>query len=649
MKKYLWRPKLLLGVLCFLSQLLCVPSSYAISANSFTFKSFTADYYLERDDQGGSKMRVVEELVAYFPPANGDIHHGIVRVIPFTNQAGKNLTMASDRDLDIKVSRNGQTEPIDHIERGDGNFQVYIGEQTTPVRGEQTYRLEYEFENVIMNDSDNADQILYWDTNGNDWQQPFETVTARVHLDRSLATELLGKQFCYVGLYGDSSQNRCNISKEDNLITFSASNLSRGENLTFVLSFQPDTFVTTSTRLNPFFMLYLIFGVVVLLLTIYYVLKIMHDTQEKRVYYKSLFVKPEYSPLQNLSVAELGQNYLHQSKISDTKTATILELAVAKKIQIISSQEPGKKHSNDSWTIRILSLGLSPIQNDVLRMVAGSTATLAVGQEIKLEPREATRSLISLARAYNTKLEESLLAKGLLEQDGASAVQAPVSRSSTTTKLQPRKTKRINHFTSIALFSFIANIVTLIFLSDFLFTPYLFPSNFLPLQILAVALPILPLVVCVVVSVKYRPYYTHTELGLATSRYLDGLQLYIKMAEADRLKFLQSTTGAEMDKQGVVKLYEKLLPYAVLLGLEKTWLDVLSQYYMDDQIERPNWYIGPTLMNATAFSTAMQNFTSSAQLDLTHSTTSNSSSSSFSSSGGGFSGGGGGGGGGGGW
>ena len=58
---------------------------------------------------------------------------------------------------------------------------------------------------------------------------------------------------------------------------------------------------------------------------------------------------------------------------------------------------------------------------------------------------------------------------------------------------------------------------------------------------------------------------------------MDGAKLYIGMAEADRLKMLQSVEGADVTNEGVVRLYEKLLPYAAVLGLEDSWMAELEK------------------------------------------------------------------------
>lgn len=67
-------------------------------------------------------------------------------------------------------------------------------------------------------------------------------------------------------------------------------------------------------------------------------------------------------------------------------------------------------------------------------------------------------------------------------------------------------------------------------------------------------------------------------------RHLDGLRQYLRVAEAERLRFLQGPTTAELEAlpddvraeaetaAGRFRLHEKLLPYAVLFGVEREWI-----------------------------------------------------------------------------
>ena len=139
-----------------------------------------------------------------------------------------------------------------------------------------------------------------------------------------------------------------------------------------------------------------------------------------------------------------------------------------------------------------------------------------------------------------------------------------------------------------------------------------------------------------------------TDQGAELRDHLKGLELYIRLAEADRLKMLQSPAGAEReavstsDPRQVVDIYEKLLPYAVLFSLEKQWAEELGRYYVENP---PDYYSGTTAFNAAIFASSISSMSTAAATSYSGSS---SSSSSGGSGGGGSSGGGGGGGGGGG-
>ena len=128
---------------------------------------------------------------------------------------------------------------------------------------------------------------------------------------------------------------------------------------------------------------------------------------------------------------------------------------------------------------------------------------------------------------------------------------------------------------------------------------------------------------------------------------MDGLKMYIEMAEAERMKLLQSVEGADTSAEGIVKLYEKLLPYAAVFGLEESWMDEMKEYCRVEEVPEPDY-----LMTGIMVHDITQSFRDVANIASASTIMSSSgggSSSGFSGGGGGgFSGGGGGGGGGGG-
>jgi uncharacterized membrane protein len=75
--------------------------------------------------------------------------------------------------------------------------------------------------------------------------------------------------------------------------------------------------------------------------------------------------------------------------------------------------------------------------------------------------------------------------------------------------------------------------------------------------------------------------------------------MYIELAEKDRLEFLQSPKGAllkpsELTGKQVLKLYEEVLPWAILLGLQKQWGEVLTELYREQG--SPSWFSGAPFM-----------------------------------------------------
>ena len=116
------------------------------------------------------------------------------------------------------------------------------------------------------------------------------------------------------------------------------------------------------------------------------------------------------------------------------------------------------------------------------------------------------------------------------------------------------------------------------------------------------------------------------------------------MAEAERLKFLQSVDGADVSAEGIVKLYEKLLPYAAVFGLEESWMKEMKEYCEVQEIEEPDYLLAG--FTASEMLRTMNNASSYISNSTVMSSSGGGSSSGFSGGGGGgFSGGGGGGGG----
>src|SRR5690606_30357670 len=144
-------------------------------------------------------------------------------------------------------------------------------------------------------------------------------------------------------------------------------------------------------------------------------------------------------------------------------------------------------------------------------------------------------------------------------------------------------------------------------------------------------------------AVFFKLLEARTPVGRAIADEIEGMQLYLTVAEKDRLAF-------HHPPERTPEHFEKLLPYAVALGVEDAWArqfeTVFAQLTATNQEYRPGWYRG------TRFSSSMGRFGSSFGSTVAAASANPSSGGggrTGGSFGGGFSGGGGGGGGGRGW
>ena len=603
------------------------------SVNDFYFEDFTGDYYLSKAEDGTSRLKVVEKVTAVFPEYKQN--KGICRMIPFTNQDGLNITLPGLTRSNIKVTRNGVSEPIYSIEKSGDYFEVCTGTEEY-VLGKQVYGFEYEYERVVteFDEAGNnvsgqnvakAYQELYWDTNGTGSSQRFDKVTARVHFVGGVLEDYTGESWCYVGRYGQSGQDRCNITKIDDGVEFVASGLKAYENLTFDVELKAGSFVVPEPNRN--FILVAILMVIGLILGLITILPVKNylKTGPKRKFYKGFFVKPEYQPNAEYGVAEMAEVYIGKKK--DARVAVLIDLIVRKKIALSKTGERKKK----GWKVKVLSLdGVSEEAKTMLAILNGGSA-VEVGDEVEIKAQTATSKLVALGRKYDKQVLDGLKSDGLVEKKYKIG--------------GDKMTVGIVVMMLIFIVPFGAGILSAIYegMADGgMLSGYVVGKQaFLPVALAMLAVAVVVWSILYSMSEKYA---VRTEKGLTASRYMDGAKLYIEMAEAERLKMLQSVEGADTTNEEIVRLYEKMLPYAVVLGLEDSWMKELEKYYKLDEVMEPEWHrSGFTVRDMYFASMLASSYSRSA---TTMSSGSGGSSSGFSGGGGGgFSGGGGGGGG----
>lgn len=573
----------------------------------FTFDSFHGDYTLGIDD-GHATLRVVETLVARFP--DYDQNRGIIRALPLKY---------GDFDLQVQVqSVTDEHGDAVYWERADvdGFAELALGTDDF-VHGVQTYVIEYTMRDVIRHFSDSGGDEFYWDLNGDGWGQPFNRVSARIEISDELAASLTGRSACYVGNYG--STDGCVISPrgDGRVFEVDVESVSSFSTVTVAIGFEGGTVVQPATPRESWIVQIApkaLLGIEVLLLIIAIVIRSTRwGDRRGRGTIIAQYTPPEDSDLLlDANVVERRPSGLQ---------ALLVDFAVRGIVKVIDESpqsaafEDGKRYSIELVDHEHASAN----ELRVLVMLFG--VSLQSGKRVK--PGRLSADIGASLYGLPAFIAAKVIREGLRFEAGSVSTQ--------------RLIRRIG------------------WVGVLLFVPIWFwASTMEVLDENVVVFAILAFVVCLfTVGTMSRPKRL-TQKGAQLKEHLLGIREYLTIAEADRMRVLQSPGGALRvdvnDRDAVVKLNERLLGYAVLWGVEEHWAEVLRAQYTTS----PAWLEGGQF-DATfvrGFTTAS---TSSVRPIVTASSSSgsswsSSSSSSFSSgsSGGGFSGGGGGGGGGGG-
>ena len=542
-----------------------------------------------RDGENRSTLAATWRITANFPPNQ---NHGIAPIFVKnydghpTSFSLKSVT--DERGASLKHSWNGN--------------ELRIGDKDTYVRGEKTYIIKFTQRDVAKHYKDTGRDEFYWDVIGNEWRVPMENVRVSMKLDRSLQAAQRGELFCYVGRYG--STKRCDVSGDKGETVTNVRRLNRREGITMAVGFNSGTFAEYQESLvERLIKIWAMVQIPASILAV--ILMIWCSWRYRRLFGRKNELKPippEYLPPNQASVlasAYILKKYDALMAKGSAKVAQMLDLAVRHYIKLYEVKKASFLRSAQ-YEIEIVKdlKELRPEESEVVRDMFGSSMPNP-GQRLNLKNLQNNLSYASRTRDDDKNLKNLVRGKyGLCEQK-------PVNKQ------------------TVQKWAMGVGVIGVLLLS-----------------------PLLLAVAAMLFSLSFG--WSLTDEGLVLRRYLSGLKMYIGAAETERLRMLQSPEGAEKvkidtaDEKQLVKLYERVLPYAVLFGQEKEWSAQLGKYY--EQVgEQPDWYSGQGAFNAVAFAAGMNSLSSVASSASDYSSTSG------GSTGGGFVGGGGGGGGGGGW
>lgn len=608
-------------------------------------RAFAADVELLTD----GSVNVLETIDVN---AEGNqIRRGIYRDIPVTmiGESGNKIRITLDVDA---VTRGGQSEMF-RVERM-GDFQrIWIGDPDVFLqRGEHRYTIAYTMDRMARPTADGTGDELYWNATGNYWDFPILTSVARVRLPEGAVIEDMA---AYTGVAGATGRDVSMTRETDNTAIFRTQRqLSPGEGMSFAVSFQKgvvaypegvDALLQTASDLREVWLPVL---AVLLLLAYNFTawLRVGRDPPKGTII-------PLFHPPHGFSPALT--HFVHKWGFSNSgwtaMTAAIFNLGVK---GLVTVRNPGK-------TLTVAVTGKQPerklpVGEQVLFSYfdgkGAVTFDKANGKDLGTKRTEFTSAIESENRKVWFNHNWGYAGLGFLF--AAAMIVAMVVFD----VLEPV-------WLFIALFAGIFlgvigsvifgavkaggaynRFIALLFVAVFAFN---FAGGaletFTGFTINSAALAAGSMVlICVVFTVLLR---APTVQGRKLMDQIDGLKLYLETAEKNRLNIVD-------EPPMTIERFERLLPYAIALGVEKPWSEhfegELARNAVPDAEKgtyTPHWYSGSRSFNSGNIARAVSGASAGMAAAMVAAQPVQASSS--GSGGGGSSGGGGGGGGGGGW
>ncbi|MBP9686954.1 MAG: DUF2207 domain-containing protein [Candidatus Doudnabacteria bacterium] len=559
------------------SGLLITHIAHAQTNSAEVITEFASDIRVNTD----STLNITETITVI--NTGEQIKRGIYRDFPtkYSDRLGNKYTVGFSV---TSVTRNGAPEDF-HVENQSNGKRIYIGNTDRHIpTGEHIYKLSYTTNRQLGFFPDHDE--LYWNVTGNGWSFPILKASARVTLPAGIPAKDI-RTDAFTGPQGSQEKDFTVTEKSDSVVTFASTNtLQPGSGLTIVTGWpkgfvaEPDAKQKALWFLEDNKGLIVGFVLVVLIFAVYVRLWFKHGRDPKK-----RTIVPQYEAPAGLSAAMISF-IQHMSAHQYAFTASVLSLGIKGQVRIVQNGE--KMYTLEHIDAKP-NTALSNEESALLERLFKDGSTIEVAQANQ-------KTLAATERTHGKALKETAGKQYFVLNLGYIGIGIICSILSVflTAAFQP------------APFVLVGMIVLLIVLN--IVFAFLLPRR--------------------------------TEEGKRIWEHIQGLKLFMSVAEKDRLKF-------HNPPEQTPALFEKLLPYAVALGVETAWAkqfeSVFAQYTAETgHVYAPVWFIGTGLQNFSA-----GNFSENFGSTISSSSTPPGSSSGFG--GGGSSGGGGGGGGGGGW
>ena len=498
-----------------------------------------------------STILVVESIVYDFGTTQ---HHGIYRDIPYSYQAnGGNYTIGIT--VNTVSDENGQHYKYS-VSKSSGQIHIKIGDPDFTIAGVHTYIISYNVAGAINFFSDHNE--LYWNVTGSGWTVPIGSSSASVILPASVAvTEL--KKTCFAGEPGTTaacSSIMSGLGDSTFEVNFNQDQLTPGQGLTIVVGF-PKDLVKPPGWFEKF-------------------VKLVQDNWGLALPFV-VFIFMWY--LWNAKGKDPAGFSTIVAQYDAPKDITPIEAGI-----IIDGTADNSDVSAELIYLATLGyLKITKLEHKVLGIFNSTDYEFEQLKDYKDLPNEFDRQMMSGLFGLEKKKKLSSLKNHFfvdLKKVRDSAYQAVVLKGHFTEN--PKTVKALY----IGIASFLA--FGSIFIGSATQNVYIFIGILISAAIIGIFGYFMP---------------RHTIKGAQAKQYILGLKLYLSVAEKDRLKFFNSPEKSP-------QLFEKLLPYAIALGVDQEWAGQFQDIYK----QPPSWYndsFGGNF-NSYIFVNSLHNFSSSA-------------------------------------
>ncbi len=474
-------------------------------------------------------MTVREHMVVDFEGA----FHGIYRDIPieYPGPHGSNYTLL----LTVTSVTDGQGGKLKYdssVQNGNRHLKIYIPDA---VDARRVVEISYTIKNGVRWFDDHDE--LYWNVTGNDWPVPIDGAMVIMVFPPGAARDLRAQAF--TGVYGSQSQD-ATVAVNGNVVRVQSNGpLSMREGLT------ADVYISKGVLTEPSkltFALWFLRSNIVVLLPLWALIVMFFFWWTKgRDPKPDISVAPMYEPPKDMTPAEVG-SLLEDSVHPRDITSTLVDLAVKGYVKIEETESKALLFSHRDYTFHSLKpeaewAALEAHERVMLNHMFAGGAT-----QIRLS--ELRNQFYVAIPSIKSDILAELKSKGMYTVDPDSA------------------------------HAYVAGGVVLTAL-PFVILQLLGWASVLDSIGLLIASGIIALII-VVLFARIMP--AKSLKGVRTKVEILGLQEFITRVDADRLKRMPTDT------------FEKILPYAMALGVEHRWAKQFEGIVQNP----PTWYVGPT-------------------------------------------------------